>query len=544
MATEIGKLIAVFEADPTPFMRSRKQVEAAQRQSAATIDKIEKELTRQTIAEIRKREAETKRAATQSAKEVAQAAKRAAKEQEQAAKQSAREQTNAARQSAREQARIERELARASASLQKQRSNAIIAEHKRVEREVAASARRIAQQQAGAQQARTAFIGRAAGIGTALVGISVISELRNAARAVFEFNANLENTKIAFSTMMGSSDQALRHLKELQQFALSTPFGFQDLVEASQRMQALGFEAKEVVPVLNDVGNAVAAAGGGKERLDRVVLALSQMQSKGRVMTQELNQLAEAGIPAWKIMEVQLGKTRAELVDLVEDGKISSKVFLDAFRSFSRANFGDLMQQQSRTFSGALSNIKDALLQTASTAFEPLYKEISSIAVRISDEMTKGKVTFERALTALVSGAGEIMGRAGVSAGKAFVSAMADEIAQGKFLDFDLMARRYMPLARGLGIALGQALRSGMESVASRLTTTSGPSTSQQFIIDPVTGRRIYAGRDPYGDAGEFAIAGGAGQRSVGAGPTGIPRIPLFGAGGGKGGGGGGEGVR
>ena len=264
-------------------------------------------------------------------------------------------------------------------------ANALIASLREEAREVA----RIQQAQVGQRSRTGAFAAGAAGGITALVGLSAANEIREAGAAWLDYASKLETTKIAFTTMLGSAELAQAHLNELQQFALKTPFQFAELIDASQRMQALGFNAQQVVPILTDVGNAVAAAGGGSERLDRVVLALSQMQSKGKVATQELNQLAEAGINGFKILEQQTGKSRAELVKMVEQGQISSALFLDAFQKFSQQNFGGLMEQQSKTFTGAMSNIKDALLQTSATAFQPLYDRLTQLAKQMADTSTK-----------------------------------------------------------------------------------------------------------------------------------------------------------
>jgi tape measure domain-containing protein len=284
---------------------------------------------------------------------------------------------------------------RAAESLQRQRSAAIVASWRAQERERVNIARQAQAQieanERASQQRRSAFVSGAIGGVTALIGVSAVNEIRQAGAAWLDYASKLESTRIAFTTMLGSAQLAEAHLKELQQFALKTPFQFGELIDASQRMQALGFNAQQVIPILTDVGNAVAAAGGGSERLDRVVLALSQIQSKGKVMTQELNQLAESGIPAWRIMEEQLGKTRAELIKMVEQGQISSQVFLDAFQKFSQQNFGGLMEAQSKTFTGAMSNIKDALLQTSATAFAPLYERLSENARALAELSTKSK---------------------------------------------------------------------------------------------------------------------------------------------------------
>jgi tape measure domain-containing protein len=294
----------------------------------------------------------------------------------------------------------------------------------------------------------------AAGVFAGFTLSAVISELKQAGSAVLEFSSNLETSKIAFTTMLGSADLAAAHLKELQHFALTTPFEFSGLVDASKRMQAMGFEARQVVPILTDVGNAVAAVGGSSLTLDRVILAISQIQAKGRVAAQEMNQLAEAGIPAWRILSEELGKSRAETIKLAEDGKISGKVFLDAFQKFSQTNFGGMMEKQSHTFMGAMSNLKDILLQTSATAFEPLFKKISEVTDRISMALQEGKPGLEAALTSVVQGLIEVLGSAGAQAGTSFIESTARKIrdpeAWKQLLSNVTGATFLDPLLRGL----------------------------------------------------------------------------------------------
>lgn len=229
----------------------------------------------------------------------------------------------------------------------------------------------------------------ALGVGLGLTIFNLTSRLTEGASAWVDYASKIENARIAFSTMLGGVVDADKHLRDLQKFALETPFAFDELVEASQRMQALGFRAEEVIPVLRDVGNAVAAAGGGNERLERVIKALSDVRARGTLQSQEIRQFAEAGISAFQILREETGKTTQELQDMLEKGQISADFFLAAFRKFSQTRFGDLMQQQSRTFTGAMSNIRDVLLQTAATSFEPLFKKISEIAVRVQAELQK-----------------------------------------------------------------------------------------------------------------------------------------------------------
>lgn len=439
---------------------------------------------------------------------------KSAQDQVSSARNANRQVATEARNQTRNLEREERQRVRASESLQRQRSAALIAEWRRQEREAARSAKQIADNQiresrraadaqlreakrwagivpqgTGSGSSSSLLAGAAGGI-AALVGISAISEIRQGAAAWFEYSSKLEATRIAFTTMLGSAQAASAHLEELQQFALTTPFEFSDLVDASQRMQALGFNAQQVVPILTDVGNAVAAAGGGSERLDRVVLALSQIQSKGKVATQELNQLAESGIPAFKILTEATGKSRAEIAKLVEEGRISSKFFLDAFQKFSQANFGGLMEKQSRTAIGALSNIKDAVLQLSDRAFEPLFTMISDGLSSIAKDLQTNQSSWEA------------WGRTISTSVATNVRGIVSLVSEIKNLDRQIAESLNLP---ALQAAVKQAGEAQQQSTQSQLAIALA-------LISQLRGQ--IAGGVPGGkpqrfeDTGEFAIAG------------------------------------
>jgi tape measure domain-containing protein len=216
------------------------------------------------------------------------------------------------------------------------------------------------------------------------------------ASALLDYSARLEQVKISFTTLLGSGDKAAKLLKEIQEFAKTTPFEFEGLAKLSQRFVSAGVESRKVIPLIRDVGNAVSAVGGSQEDLTGVVRAMTQIISKGKVSAEEINQLAERNINGFKILADQLGKTEGEVRKLAEAGAISSDVFIAAFQKFSQINFGDAMQKQSETFLGALSNIKDSLLITASTAFNPLYERISRLAIDFSKEIEKQNGDFRK----------------------------------------------------------------------------------------------------------------------------------------------------
>ncbi len=178
-------------------------------------------------------------------------------------------------------------------------------------------------------------------------------------KAVVGVASQMEQSKIAFTTLLGSAEKAGTFLTELSDFAARTPFEFTQLQEASKRMLALGFSAEQVIPTLTNVGNAVAGLGGGADVLNRIILALGQMQAKGKVSAEEMKQLAEAGIPAWQALADAIGTSVPEAMERVQKTQVDSAAAITAIQDAMAQKFSGLMEAQSQTVLGQLSNLKD-----------------------------------------------------------------------------------------------------------------------------------------------------------------------------------------
>ncbi len=232
---------------------------------------------------------------------------------------------------------------------------------------------------------------QASSFAMAMGGMKLIGQVFDAvSEAVVGFNAHMEQSKVAWTTILGSAAGASVMLKDLQEFAVSTPFEFPQLEDAARRLLAMGFAAKDVVPMLTDVGNTASALGLGTEGVQRITTALGQMQAKTKVSGEEMRQLTETGLPAWQILADAMGKPVSKVQETAGEGKIAAGVFIDAFREFSQANYGGMMDAQSKTFSGAMSNIKDGLTQLMASAFKPLFERISELAQAFANLATEG----------------------------------------------------------------------------------------------------------------------------------------------------------
>jgi tape measure domain-containing protein len=250
-----------------------------------------------------------------------------------------------------------------------------------------------------------------AGLGSkfALMGGALALGVGGAAAALGAFglkaiqaSADMEQTRIAFGTLLGGAKQADSMIRDLQAFAAKTPFEFSGLQQSAKRLLAFGFTAKSIIPTMTAVGDAVAALGGGQEMIDRVTMAMGQMMAKGRVQGDEMLQLAEAGIPAWDFLAKKLGVTIPEAMKKVTAGAVDAKTGIDALTEGMEQRFGGLMTQQSGTITGLFSNLQDSVGQTMVSVGDSLTKglDVKGKLQGVLDLMSKlqgfvqGKVTL------------------------------------------------------------------------------------------------------------------------------------------------------
>lgn len=174
-------------------------------------------------------------------------------------------------------------------------------------------------------------------------------------------SAKMDMTKRAFETLTGSVQKAQEHLDALEKFGATTPFEFTGLTEASKKMQAYGFGVDAVIPVLTVLGDASMAVGLGQEGIDRVTLAIGQMNAKGKLTAEEMRQLAETGLPVWDILASKLGTTTAKAMELSKKGAISAKEGITAILTGLEDRFGGMMEKVAGEIPQSFSNMKDSV---------------------------------------------------------------------------------------------------------------------------------------------------------------------------------------
>ena len=172
------------------------------------------------------------------------------------------------------------------------------------------------------------------------------------------------SAKISFSTLLGES-QGQQMMDNLDEFAKATPFNTTNVIENAQKMLAMGWDAEDIIGDMEVIGNAAAATGKLDQGLESIVRAMSQIKTKGRLSTEELNQLAEAGIAAKAMLAEQLGYGTgdsgiAKMTKDLEDGAIASDKAIEALLAGMQKYDGMMDSMANETVTGLKAQLEDA----------------------------------------------------------------------------------------------------------------------------------------------------------------------------------------
>ena len=199
-------------------------------------------------------------------------------------------------------------------------------------------------------------------IGKSIAGVFAASQLKDFAKQVAVVRGEFQQLEIAFQTMLGSKAEADKLMSQLIQTAVITPFNMSDVANGAKQLLAYGTAADEVNETLTRLGDI--AAGLSLPLTDLVYLYGTTM-TQGRMFTQDLRQFMGRGIPLAEELATQFGVTKDKVGELVTAGKVGAEEFKAAIWAMSDegSKFGGLMEAQSKSITGQISNIEDAIEQ-------------------------------------------------------------------------------------------------------------------------------------------------------------------------------------
>jgi tape measure domain-containing protein len=138
----------------------------------------------------------------------------------------------------------------------------------------------------------------------------------DASGAALQFSKDMQTAAISMEYFVKGADKAQKaaaYLREINVFAARTPFSTQEALSLSKYMQAMGVGMEQTKSFLGVITDTAAATGATEQNLQRITFGLGQMLTKGRLANEEIRQLANANIPIYDILQVQLGLTGEQI---------------------------------------------------------------------------------------------------------------------------------------------------------------------------------------------------------------------------------------
>jgi len=221
-----------------------------------------------------------------------------------------------------------------------------------------------------------------AGYSTALnVGVAitrrVATELKDLAVQAVTLAGSFERSRVAWGVFLKDVEAGSQMFDRLYDVAQRTPLTFQGVESAAQMLKGFGLATEEIIPTLERMGDV---ARGNDETMQRLALAYGQALAQNRVLTRDLYQFVNAGVPIFEALSQVMEKSVHEVGILVSDGKVGFPEIEKALKALTDegGQFHGMMEKTAETFEGKLSIAADnfkAVLSTIGRETIPFFKK-------------------------------------------------------------------------------------------------------------------------------------------------------------------------
>lgn len=216
----------------------------------------------------------------------------------------------------------------------------------------------MANQFAAASAKATVLANMLTSLGTKAVGLA-----KGFVEMGISYNAQIEKYTTGFTNMLGSAQAAQEAMQAIQEDAARTPFDVASLTQANQLLISAGENAAYSRKVINALGDAVSATGGGNAELSRMAANLQQIANVGKAAAIDIKQFAYAGINIYQILADYTGKSVQEVQNMTISYDLLSQALIAASEEGGR--YYGAMETQSQTMNGRMSTLQDNVKQLA-----------------------------------------------------------------------------------------------------------------------------------------------------------------------------------
>lgn len=246
----------------------------------------------------------------------------------------------------------------------------------------------MASQFAAASAKATVLANMLTSLGTKAVGLA-----KGFVEMGISYNAQIEKYTTGFTNMLGSAQAAQEAMQAIQEDAARTPFDVASLTQANQLLISAGENAAYSREVINALGDAVSATGGGNAELSRMAANLQQIANVGKAAAIDIKQFAYAGINIYQILADYTGKSVQEVQNMTISYDLLSQALIAASEEGGR--YYNAMDTQSQTMNGRISTLKDNVSQLAGLMTGDLSSGIGVVIGHLNDMVVAAQEAYK-----------------------------------------------------------------------------------------------------------------------------------------------------
>lgn len=200
------------------------------------------------------------------------------------------------------------------------------------------------------------MLGPASAIGAAIAGLGITAGLRG----MIGLANSAEQVKMKMNVFLKDAERTNTLLREIDQFAKTTPFEVGELHQSAQQLIGAKVAAEDIVGIMRQLGDVASGSGA---RMSEMVYLYKQMKANGRLMMQDVYQFGNRGIPILEEFADMMGKSTVEARQMVSQGKLTFGMFekLLARMTGEGGAYNNMMEKLSSTLEGRWSNLQDSI---------------------------------------------------------------------------------------------------------------------------------------------------------------------------------------
>lgn len=200
---------------------------------------------------------------------------------------------------------------------------------------------------------------------------------------------NLENAHFQLQGLLKDEVAVQAIMKNVNDSVDGTAYSLDAAAKVASQYAATGMRAGDkMFSALRAVAGVAAMTNSEYEETGEIFTTVA---GNGRLMGEQLNQLASRGLNAAATLATYLNKSESEVREMVSKGKISFETFAAAMDDA----FGEHAKKANETFTGAMSNVKAALARIGALFISPLIEQngafvklFNTLRVKINDIKT------------------------------------------------------------------------------------------------------------------------------------------------------------